>query len=76
MDVKTEYHPPVIEQRPRRSFLDIVILILKFFFYPLKFMRDKLKIVQEDTNKKRLFEVWLRKENVRYRRGNKLNDEF
>lgn len=77
MDVTGDYKPPQpVEQKPKRTLWDLFLGLLSILFYPLKFARAKLKIVQEDTNKKRRFEAWRRRENARYRRGNRLNDEF
>ena len=76
MDVTQDYKPPVNEQKPKRGLSDIFLFFFKIFAYPFKFMRNKYQILQEDNNKKKKFQMWRRKENFRYRRGNKINDEF
>lgn len=76
MDVAPNYKPPVQEPKPKRGFIDFFLGVFKFLGIPFWFLRDKLKIIREDTQKKHNFHIWRAKQNQRYRRGNRINDEF
>lgn len=75
MEIKQEYRPP-LEVKPKTTFFSFVVGIFAFLLIPLKFTRDKFQLLKEDTASRHRFLAWRKRENTRYRRGIKLNDEF
>lgn len=75
MEIKQEYRP-TLDAKPKRTFFSFLVSIFAFLLLPLKFTHEKFKLLQEDNAKIRRFKVWRNRENARYRRGIKLNDEF
>lgn len=75
MEIKQEYAPPV-EAKPKKTFFSFLVSIFAFLLLPFKFTHEKFKLLKEDNAKIRRFKVWRKRENARYRRGIKLNDEF
>jgi hypothetical protein len=75
MEVKQDYAPPV-EVKQRKTIFTILLDFLSLLLIPFKFARSKLQLIKEDNAKIARFEAWRKKENARYKRGIKLNDEF
>ena len=75
MEVKQDYQEP-IEQKPKRTFFGLIISVFSFLTIPFKFAKTRIDLIKEDNAKIRKFKIWHKRENGRYRRGIKLNDEF
>lgn len=75
MEIKQEYKPP-IEVKPKKTFFSLFVSIFAFLLIPFKFAKAKIKLLRDDNASRQRFLAWRKVENHRYRRGNKLNDEF
>lgn len=75
MEIKQEYQPP-LNNPPQKTFFSLVISVLAFLLIPFKFTKDKLILLKKDNDSRRKYLAWHKRENTRYRRGIKLNDEF